>query len=479
MSDVELTAEIIARDPGLPRKNPTQSYWQKDPHPLAAVQSASLPATTDIAVIGSGITGASVTKSLLEQHDSCQVTLFEARTLCSGATGRNGGQLAVNAAETYLQLKESVGAIMAGKIVQFNMENLDRLRVVASEISADAELTNLVKLRCFKDAKSFQAVKEGVAALEVDHPSFKGIYEILSSERCEKEHGVFGIVGGVLHPAGTIWPYRMITKVFEVLSNRYPSRLAIETNTPVTSVNFEPTVDTEYPYTLHTPRGVVRATQVAYCTNAYTGHLLPTLRGPLFPLKGTMTVQDLGARCVNRGLSNSWAVHYTPYWDPDDGTYADGLIYGMQNVNTGEFFFGGEKASAEDMLSADDSILSPSSVKFLQESLLSLFDCNSQNVEGSRIVSTWSGAMCFSSDEMPLIGRLPPSVTNNTGKGEWICAAYSGYGMPTAWLAGESLAGMILGFPSQDRLPEAYLITEARLRKTLTTEKSVERLLIH
>ncbi|KAL4745059.1 hypothetical protein BDW72DRAFT_66941 [Aspergillus terricola var. indicus] len=482
MSDAELATitETLTQDPGLPRANPTQSYWQQSPHPLSTAQSTSLPALTDIAIIGSGITGASVTKTLLEKNGSCRVTVFEARTLCSGATGRNGGQLAINAAERYLDLKKAVGVEMAGKIVRFNIATLRRLREIAREISVEeyTELTETVKLRCFKDEDSFEKVKKGIVALEADHPSFKGLYQILGSESCEKEHGIFGIAGGILHPAGTIWPYRLVTKIFENLMERFPSRLGLETNTPViTAVEYNPTVDHKYPYALRTTRGVVRASQVVYCTNAYTGHLLPTLRGPLFPLRGTMTVQDLGAESENRGSTTSWAIHYKPYHDAEDDTYADGLIYGMQNVHTGAYFFGGEKATAADMLSADDSTLSPSSIRFLQQSLLSLFGRESKNVEGSRLISTWSGAMCFSSDEMPLVGRLPSSVSGNAGDGEWICAAYSGYGMPIAWLAGESLGAMVLGLPPDDLLPEAYLISEERLNKQLTTERSIERVL--
>ncbi|KAL2817634.1 FAD dependent oxidoreductase [Aspergillus granulosus] len=480
MLEAELASleDILTQDPGLPRNNPTESYWQQPPHPLATVQSTRLPVNTDIAVIGTGITGASVTKTILEKHDSCQVTVFEARSLCSGATGRNGGQLAINAAEKYLELKDAVSAAMAGKIVRFNIETLSRLREVARGISKEyTELTEVMKLRCFKDEPSFEKVKRGVAALEADHPSLKGLYEILGPERCREEHGVFGIAGGVLHPAGTIWPYRLVTKVFESLLETFASRLAIETNTPVIAVAFDPTTDGKYPYTLRTPRGVVRAAQVVHCTNAHTGHLLPNLRGPLFPLRGTMTVQDLGADIEKKGLSTSWAIHYNPYQDPEDGTYADGLIYGMQNVHTGAYFFGGEKASAAEMISADDSSLSPSSVRFLQNSLLSLFGRDPGNIEKSRLVTAWSGAMCFSSDEMPLVGRLPSSLSGNEGDGEWICAAYSGYGMPIAWLAGESLGAMILGLPPHDLLPESYLISDGRLKEQLSTEKSIERLM--
>lgn len=289
---------------------------------------------------------------------------------------------------------------------------------------------------------------------------------------------MFGVVGGVLHPAGTIWPYRLVTRLFEILTKKSPCRLAIETGTPVAAVSFDPTTDEKYPYTLSTPRGEIRAAQVAYCTNGYTGHLLPSLRGALYPLKGTMTVQDMGTGYQNKGNSTSWAVHYKPYNDEKDDTFADGLIYGMQNVNTGTMFFGGEKSAMADMLCANDTVLSSSSVTYLQDSVLSLFGHDGENdARASPIVSAWSGIMCFSSDGMPLVGRLPASITDREGQGEWICAAYCGYGMPSAWLAGESLGQMILGRPPQDILPEEYWITQERLGSRMSTKQSVERVL--
>lgn len=42
------------------------------------------------------MTGLGVTKTLLEQHPTATVTVLEARTLCYGATGRIGGQMAVS-----------------------------------------------------------------------------------------------------------------------------------------------------------------------------------------------------------------------------------------------------------------------------------------------------------------------------------------------------------------------------------------------
>ena len=76
----------------LPVSSPTPSYWQIPPHRLASYRSP-FPATADVVVIGSGITGTSVAKTLFEHAPSIKLVMLEARTLCSGATGRNGGHI--------------------------------------------------------------------------------------------------------------------------------------------------------------------------------------------------------------------------------------------------------------------------------------------------------------------------------------------------------------------------------------------------
>ena len=74
----------------LPVANSTESYWQTPPHRLASFRS-SWQDRADVVVIGSGITGSNVARNLLEHNASLRVVLVEARRLCSGATGRNGG----------------------------------------------------------------------------------------------------------------------------------------------------------------------------------------------------------------------------------------------------------------------------------------------------------------------------------------------------------------------------------------------------
>lgn len=78
--------------PVIPVDNPTHSYWQTAPHRLASYCSP-FPDEVDVVIIGSGITGVSVARNLCENAPALRVAILEARTLCSGATGRNGGHI--------------------------------------------------------------------------------------------------------------------------------------------------------------------------------------------------------------------------------------------------------------------------------------------------------------------------------------------------------------------------------------------------
>lgn len=71
-----------------------------------------------------------------------------------------------------------------------------------------------------------------------------------------------------------------------------------------------------------------------------------------------------------------------------------------------------------------------------------------------RVKAIWSGAMGWSADGFPFVGRLDPALTGrkppqaNNGHGvafgEWISAGYCGEGMPQAWLCGVACALMVL-----------------------------------
>ena len=75
----------------LPRDKPTASYWQDPPDEIADLRSTpQVPETSDVVIIGSGISGAGIAYNILKRAPQSKVLMLEARQACSGATGRNG-----------------------------------------------------------------------------------------------------------------------------------------------------------------------------------------------------------------------------------------------------------------------------------------------------------------------------------------------------------------------------------------------------
>ncbi|KAF1999325.1 FAD dependent oxidoreductase [Amniculicola lignicola CBS 123094] len=464
---------LLNVDPSLPTTNPTTPYWLQPPHHLANAQSAHLPNTQDIVIIGSGITAASLALTLLRKDPTCTITLLEARTLCSGATGRNGGHLVTYGGASYSALKELVGSEQAIKVIDYTFKNIERTRELVSEFGGlEVEFRDVTRLRMF-GSEQLHAAKESVAAYERDRGSMKGQYTFIDKEEARERYGVnnANVTGVGVIRASALWPYRLITRIYDHLVCTYPSRFTLETNTPALSIEYNATTFPSHPYTIATPRGTIRSTKVIHCTNGYAGHLLPLLRGALYPNRGTMTVQDLGDRLPNHGQNTSWSLHSAP--QTRSGKVDSGMCYLQQNALTGYFFIGGEKRTMEEAITSNDSEHNESSVLHLQDKLPRLFGLHPS--KGDRLVSTWTGIMGYTADGLPLVGRLSSPITGRMGDGEYIAAGFNGMGMSMCILAGEAIAQMIVGGDITKWFPEAFEISTERLRERLNAGISVAK----
>jgi hypothetical protein len=77
-------------------------------------------------------------------------------------------------------------------------------------------------------------------------------------------------------------------------------------------------------------------------------------------------------------------------------------------------------------------------------------------VKGPVVDKVWSGIIGNTPDYLPLVCKLPASITGrgNVDGGEWIAAGYNGYGMVQCWSCCEAIARMALGEATPDWLPD-------------------------
>lgn len=135
--------------------------------------------------------------------------------------------------------------------------------------------------------------------------------------------------------------------------------------------------------------------------------------------------------------------------------------------------FGGGRSSGfyESIGESDDSVVDEGSVKYLRRILLDALDLDG-DVDGLKQLEmkyAWSGIMCYSRDNAPWVGRIPDA------EGLWLCAGYTGHGMPNATLCAKAVVGMmgaeekgeLSGFQKslvdKGDLPNAYIISKARI----------------
>ncbi|KAM5349542.1 hypothetical protein ACJ41O_006047 [Fusarium nematophilum] len=474
-------SKAIVQDPGLPRPNPTVSAWQVPVHPtVASVQSPALPERTDFAVIGSGITGCSVTKTLLEHKatGSSHVTVLEARTLVSGATGRNGGHLVTASGHTYGPLAAQHGLEAAKQITRFSILNIEHVmkmvREMDEKLQEECEIRDVLKVMAVGDDETWAAAKGSVLDFQKAVPEYGAYHRIIERDEVPERWNIKDASGAVEHEAGAIWPYRLLTGIYERLLKKYSARFAIEANTPVTQVKFSPGTDDPYMYIITTPRGTIRAKRVIHCTNGHAAHLFPKLAGRIYPFRGTMTVQKPGPSLPDVGGSRSWSLSHKPTLDAQTGLYTTGLYYLQQNAKTGRIWIGNETACMKDILTSDDTYVPEEARQALSTVLPRLFLKGWDSQTTSEIEAIWSGIQGHTADGLPIVGKVPESIAGSPGdNGQWIAAGFNGYGMDKCWLTGEALVKMILGEDVSDWFPECFLVTEDRLKDKLTTDQTV------
>ncbi|KAK0444904.1 uncharacterized protein EV420DRAFT_986753 [Desarmillaria tabescens] len=138
VSSYRRVTKQIKQSPGLPVSNPITPFWSIPASPIQKEgSSAALPASADVVITGSGITGTAFACTLLDTDESLDVMMLEARDACSGATAWNGGHITPLLYHDYLELKEKHGAEAAKQIIRFRLSHLDVLIGVAEEEGMD------------------------------------------------------------------------------------------------------------------------------------------------------------------------------------------------------------------------------------------------------------------------------------------------------------------------------------------------------
>ncbi len=444
--------------PGLPLPNPTLSYWQDPPSRLSNHRTTpELPRTVDTLIIGSGITGTTLAYRILNQLSPPSVLVLEARTACSGATGRNGGHTKCVAYREILDNIKDLGEEEAAKVARFGYNCMRNVHAFAREHGIECDSWQGDTVDVIYDQGQWNKAHKAVAELRRvlgDHdPAAQ--YKLWDAEEAEKEFLAQGSLGAISYEAGSLSAYKF---VIGVLALALEKGLNLQTETPALKIRKR---DSGYRgWIVETPRGAIEAERVVLATNGYTAHLYPPLQGVIVPLRGHMTAQRPGSGLPKDGLAATYSFIYGDGYEymiprPQGSMFAGDIMIGggaTKGPDEGLYEYG----------TTDDNTMDAVILNYVENSAAERFGSNwGHDHQEGRLRKAWTGIMGYSSDGFPLIGKIPDEYNL------YIAASFQGLGMVLCFESSRALFNIM----NQDDealdqcFPKAFRVTRERMKR--------------
>lgn len=453
LSYLEIMERRASIPPGTPKPSPTASCWQDPPSAISSHRSTTdLPNKASIVVIGSGITGATIAYTLRSQSSPPSVLMLEARTACSGATGRNGGHTKCASYRSFMDNVRAHGEEEAAKIAKFEYNCMRAVHAFAKDhqIQCDSWQGDTVDIIYDEDqwSRAKAAVSQLRRVLGAQHPATK--YTFWNAEEVESHFLAKGALGALSYEAGSLSAYKFVCGI---LTLALREGLNLQTETPALRVSRAS--GSQRAWIIDTPRGCVEAEKVIMATNGYTAHLYPPVQGIIVPLRGHMTAQNYGQAMPKGSLSNTYSF-----------IYADGYEY-MVPQSKGYMMIGGGLTMGpnEGLLefgTTDDTTKDPVIADYLCDCTERYFGSNwGEDHPDGRVHMAWTGIMGFSTDGFPLVGPVPD------GNNLYIAASFQGSGMVLCFHSAIALVSMLSeeeGNGLNEWFPRSFCMSKDRLK---------------
>jgi glycine/D-amino acid oxidase-like deaminating enzyme len=371
----------------------------------------------------------------------------------------------------------------AAEIGVFELRNCATVAEYIKENQIECEFRPTSGCRTFWVQELYDEAAEEVHYLQ-EHSPEVGKYVIASSDPAASEAAkVKSKANGitVTQGAASLWPYKYVSWILTKLIKS--GKLNLQTKTAVTKIeavspsSAQSTSALPPRYKVYTDRGAVTAHHLLLATNAYTSHLIPSLADIIVPVRETMTAL-VPPQSMKEVLPHSYGFEglgVDP--NPNSGEYLIQRPFEGSLNAKGHLMLGGGRIASATMPSvgeADDSVIDPSVVKYLQGALpraLILGTGNEARVDLEAEMA-WTGIWAASRDGFPWVGNVP-----GYQNGLWLCAAYTGHGMPNATLCARAVVKMIVAEENGEDpeelkkqllkkgdLPVEYFVDEARVK---------------
>ncbi|KLJ13115.1 hypothetical protein EMPG_09430 [Blastomyces silverae] len=444
-----------------PVPNGMRSFWHTEQHALENHRSSeSLPSECDILIIGAGYAGVSTAYHILQDNPSPpSVVILEARQACFGATGR--GHIRPSPVLPIMKHADKDGLEAASELSNFEAEHIPAIRDVIEKEGIECDFTMTRSFEVFLQEDHCKKVEKAFNELVKSGVSLRQDVQY-TSKNAERVSGVKSAKGCLHYTAAHIWPYKFVLHLLSSLLSRFPDRLNLQTNTPVTGISQTPDPTTgEWTVTTES-RGAIKAKKVILATNAYTAAIAPEYTGKIVPVRGVcsriLTPVGKPAPYLPNTYSLQWGAEGYDYLIPrPDGSIVVGGGRGSYISDLGNWY--GNIDDTEPIKAGKGYFDG-----YMQRHFIGWEDSDAYTEQ------VWSGVMGYSADLLPHAGPVPDKPN------QYILAGFSGHGMPMAFLTAKGIAKMVRNMNDgkgggdvafeETGIPRLYRTSRERLEST-------------
>ncbi|CAB1059128.1 hypothetical protein D1BOALGB6SA_3886 [Olavius sp. associated proteobacterium Delta 1] len=376
-------------------------YWL-DPPPLTkSFSTNSLPARTDVLVIGSGYTGTAAAIRL--KQAGVDVTLIDMAKLGTAASARNGGMTLTGLSEGLTKIENKLGKEKVKQLFAESLESVNTVERLVAEGSIDCDFQRYGHLETAFKPAHFEDLKRDQERL---HNQFNHETHIIPASELKTEIDSSLYHGALLDPISAgVHPAKYIAGLVSMADD-----LGVKLCEEVTAEDIEHRTTG---FSVRTNRGTMSADEIIVATNGYTGPLTPWLRKRLVSTESLMiATEELPAEVAQPLIPRGRMIYDTKRF----------LFYFRLSPDGKRLLFGGRLKSPRKTPQQN--------AEYMFRDMLSVYP----RLHDVGIEYAWSGKLGFTMDRSPHIGKH---------NGLYYSLGYCGHGVALATYLGEKLAEMV------------------------------------